>query len=92
MLEKEMLEPTLIEMEMLEKELTACKEALVSKDAEISALHTDFEERTEYIDELSKQKLAQQEAEAAGRIKTLEDDLDVKREALMVLKMELGYF
>jgi chromosome segregation ATPase len=74
---------------LLEKELTACKEALVSKDAEISALHTDFEERTEYIDELSKQKLAQQEAEAAGRIKTLEDDLDVKREALMVLKMEL---
>ena len=48
-------------------EQVRAKETLIKdKQAEISRLHSDFEERIEYVDHLAQQELTRHQAQSAG--------------------------
>ena len=53
----------------LEELLASEKARVQAKEAEMSSLHSDFDERMDYVDELARQKLQQQEEAAAERLK-----------------------
>ena len=55
------------QVEALRCQLEGKESELTSKAAEIAALHSDFQERLEYVDEVAKQQVAAQQAQSAGQ-------------------------
>ena len=69
----------------LEELLASEKARVQAKEAEMSSLHSDFDERMDYVDELAKQKLQQQEEAAAERLKEVrERERERERESVCV--------
>jgi len=73
---------------LLEEELSRSKTRANAKETEISSLHSDFEERIEYVDVLAKQELVRHQTMAAENIKRLEAELLASNEQLHNLEID----
>ena len=73
---------------LIEEELASWKKKVDDKDTEIAALHADFQECTEYVDELAKQKIASLEDDKARAVQALQDDLQAKQQQIEALETQ----